>query len=117
MRILPDNLGRIPGIVHQNFLCCDGDVDRVPVGFHVKSPIGRELQQIQTRQIACRIIQEHILAARIAGIDSSRVLRGMPAIDSRVVLHPRIPAVPRSLGDFRHQLFSFIGFNNPPVYD
>ena len=50
---------RITGIINDNFLCQDEDVDRLPVRFHLKLPIREELQEIDRGQIAGSIVEEH----------------------------------------------------------
>ena len=74
MRVAHDDFGGIAGVVDDDFLRGDQDVDRVAIGFHVECAVGRELQQIQAGQVAGGVIEEHVLAARIAGVDSCRVL-------------------------------------------
>jgi len=68
------------------------------IGFDVESAVGRELQKIQAGEVASGVVEEHVLAAGIAGVDSCGVLRSVPAIGCRVILHTRIAAVP---GGFR----------------
>ena len=112
MRVLADHLGRIAGVVDENFLRGDDDVDGVAVGVHVKGAVGRELQQVQAGEVAGGVIQEHVLAARVAGVDSRRVLRGVPAVDGGVELHAGIAAVPGGFGNFAQQFFGFVGLND-----
>jgi hypothetical protein len=52
MRVLAYYFCGIPGIVYQDFLRGDYHVYCVAVGFHVEGAVGRELQQIQTGQVA-----------------------------------------------------------------
>ncbi len=61
-----------------------------------------ELHQVDAGQVAGRVIQEHVLRARVRGIDPPRVRAGMPVIDGRVVLHARIAAVPGPFGHLGH---------------
>ncbi len=68
MRVLPDHLGRIAGVVDQDFLRSDEDVDGVAIGFDVKRAVGRELQQVQAGEVAGRIVEEHVLAARVQAL-------------------------------------------------
>ena len=107
MRIFHDHFRRIAGVVDENFLRGDQDVHRVAIGFDVKGAVGRELQQIHAGQVAGGVVEEHVLAARIRGVDAGRVLRSVPAVDGRVVLHAGIAAVPGGFGDFVQQLFGF----------
>ena len=52
MRVAHDLFGRISGIVDQDFLRGDQDVDGVAIGFDVEGAIRRELQQIQAGEVA-----------------------------------------------------------------
>ncbi len=78
------------------------------IGFHVERAVGRELQQVQAGQVAGGVVEEHVFAARIAGVDAGRVLRGVPAVDRGVVLHAGIAAMPGGFGDLVQQFFGFV---------
>ena len=117
MRILGDHLRRIAGVVDQDFLRGDEHIDRVTIGFHVERAVGRELQQIQAGQVAGGVIEEHVLGARVAGVDASRVLRGVPAVDRGVVLHAGIAAAPGGVGDLVEQVFGFEVLHGASVLD
>ena len=117
MRVLANDLGGISGVINQDFLRGDRDVDSMAIGFHVKRAIRRELQEVQAGQVASRIIEEHVFAARIAGIDASRVLDGVPAVDGGIVLHTRISAMPRGFRNFPHQVFRFVSIDNAAIDD
>ena len=69
-----------------------------------------EAHQVQARQVAGRVIQEHVLAAWIRRIDARRVLAGVPLVDGVVELHARIAALPRRVGDLLHDLARLVGF-------
>src|SRR6266496_1401640 len=115
MRVLHDLFSRIAGIVHQNFLRGDEDVHGVAISLHVKRAVGRELQQVQAGQVAGGVVEEHVLAARVAGVDAGGVLRGVPAVDGGVVLHAGIAAVPGSFRNFLEQVFGFVGVDYSAV--
>src|SRR5438270_799331 len=117
MAVAHDLFGWVSSVVDENFLRGDQDIDRVAVGFDVESAVGGELQQVQTGEVASRVVEEHVFAARIAGIDPSRVLRSVPAVDCGVVLHARIAAVPGGFGNFVEQLFGFEGFHHRAIGD
>ena len=57
-----------------------------------------ELHQVDARQVAGRVIEEHVLRAWVAGIDTTTVRTRVPLVDRRVVLNARITAVPSTLG-------------------
>ena len=65
MRILADHLRRIAGVVDEDFLRGDDDIDGVAIGFHVERAVGRELQQVQAGQVAGGVVEEHVFGARI----------------------------------------------------
>jgi len=93
--ILADPVGGIAGVVDEDFLGGDGDIHRFGEGFDVEVAVGVEiLHQVQRGQVACGVIQEHVFAARIAGVDARGGLAGVPAIDGGVVLHAGIAAGP-----------------------
>ncbi len=52
MRVAHDLFRRISGVVDQDFLRGDQDVDGVAVGFDVEGSVGGELQEIQAGQVA-----------------------------------------------------------------
>ena len=87
------------------------------IGFHVKSAVGRELQQVQAGQVAGGVVEEHVFRARIAGIDAGRVLRSVPAIDRGVVLHAGIAAAPGGVGNLVEQVFRFETLHGASVAD
>jgi hypothetical protein len=109
--IAHDRFGRVAGVVHQDVHGGDQDVDGMAVGVHVKgSRRGDELEQVETGQVARRVIQEHVLRAWVRGIDAARVLGGMPLVDGGVVLHAGVAALPGSFGDLAHEVASFEDF-------
>ena len=67
-----------------------------------------ELHQVDARQVAGRVVEEHVLAARVTGIDSAAVGAGVPVVDRRVVLHARVAAVPGTVGHPVEHLASLI---------
>jgi hypothetical protein len=69
-----------------------------------------ELHQVDAGQVASRVVQEHVLAARIAGIDPAGIGTRVPAIDRRVVLDARIAAGPSALGHPIQQMTRLVGW-------
>ncbi len=113
MRVARNRFRRISGVVDQNFLRRDHHVYGVTICRHIKLAIRlQELHQVERRQITRRVVQEHVFAARIAGVDAVRVFRRMPLVDRRVVLHARIAALPRGLRNLVHQVAGFIGLHH-----
>src|ERR1700733_7701909 len=79
------------------------------IGVHVKGTRrGNELEQVEAGQVAGRVVEEHVLGARIGGIDAARVLGRVPLVDGGVVLHARIAALPGSLSNFPHEVASLV---------
>src|ERR1700733_8088276 len=115
MRVAHDGFGRISGVVDDDFLRGDQDVNGVAIGFYVERAVRSELQQVQAGEVAGRVVQEHVFAARIAGVDAGCVLRCVPAVDRGVVLHAGIAAVPGGLGNFSEQVFGFVGLHHAAV--
>ena len=100
MAIGGDLLRRIAGVVDQDFL---GDKHHParrlePLGVE-RAVVAAELHQVDARQVARRVVDEHVFGARVAGVDPARVRAGVPAVDRRIVLHARIAATP---GRIRH---------------
>ncbi len=111
--VLRDFGGRIGREVDQDFLRHEEDADCVAIALDVeRSVLGEELGEIERRQIARRIIEEHIFGARVRRIDRSGVRASVPAVDRAVVLHARIGAPPRGLGQQVPQLFGVQCFDD-----
>ncbi len=58
-----------------------------------------ECDQVERRQIAGGIVEEHVLRARVGGVDPSAGGTGVPLVDRVVELQTRIGAFPRRHGD------------------
>src|ERR1700685_1582425 len=115
MRVAHDHFRRVAGVVDQDFLGGDEDIDGVAIGFDVEGSVGSELEQVQASQVAGGVVEEHVLAARIAGVDAGGVLGCVPAVDGGVVLHAGVAAVPGGFGNFPQQLFGFVGVHDAAV--
>ncbi len=91
MAVLGNSLCRIPGIIHDDFLGENYDLHSVAKSGDIKlALVVQKLQEIKGSQIAGRVIEKHILAAGVRGIDPSTMRAGVPAIYRRVKLHPWI---------------------------
>ena len=65
-RVAADLLGRIARRADDDLLREEHDVDRVREALDVEGPVGAaELHQVQRRQVARRVVDVHVLAARI----------------------------------------------------
>ena len=109
MRIAGDGLGGVTGEIDQNFLGGDHDVDGVAVGFDVEGAVRGELHEVERREVAGGVVEEHVLAAGIAGVDAGGVLGGVPAVDGGIELHAGIAAVPGSFGDLAQEIAGLVG--------
>ena len=58
-----------------------------------------ERHQVEAREVARRVVEEHVLGARIAGVDAPVGRAGVPLVDRRVVLDARVGAGPRGVRD------------------
>ena len=104
-RVDADLLGRVAGGPDDDLLRQQDDVDGVLEGGHVERAVGAaELHQVQRGEVAGRVVDVHVLAAGVGGVDAPAVGRGVPLVDRRVVLHARVRAAPGGLGDLAHQL-------------
>ena len=108
--VLPAELGDLLGreARHQDADLEDHgpQADRVLVALDVEGACLRvvELEQVDRRQVARRVVEEHVLAARVAGVDATALGAGVPGVDGGVVLDARVRAVPRGLVDLAPEL-------------
>ena len=104
MAIAGNPLGWITGMVHQDFLGHEENPAGRCEPLNVKAAVGpAKLHQIDARQIAGCVVEKHVFAARIRGVDPPGIGAGMPAIDRGVVLHAGIAALPGALRHpFKH---------------
>src|SRR5207248_7782574 len=80
--------------------------DRVLVAFDVEGARLRvpEGEQIDRRQIARRVVEEHVFRARIAGADRPRRRAGVPVVHRGVELQTGIGAGPGRVADLLPQV-------------
>ncbi len=92
MAVEGNSVGRVTRVVDQDFL---GDKENAACGSKAfvieRSVVTSELHQVDRGQVASRVVEEHILGARVAGIDAPAVGAGVPLVDRRVVLHSGSP--------------------------
>ena len=103
-RVRPD-LGRgIVGMTDDDLLRDQHDLDDVAEVLDVEhARLIEEREQVEACEVAGGVVEVHVFAARIARIDRAGVRCGVPSVDRGVVLHPRIAALPGSLGDRSHE--------------
>ena len=63
------------------------------------SVLTEEPDEIQRRQIAGGVVEEHVLGTRIGGVDATVRGAGMPLVDGVVVLEAGVGALPGGEGD------------------
>ena len=103
-------LGRIAGIINEDFLGGNVDFRSGLVAFDVKTAVvPAEFHQVQRRQIAGGIVEEHVFAARIGRVDRAGGFAGVPALDGVLVLHTGVAAGPSAFRNTAHQLPRLIG--------
>ena len=74
-------------------------------GLDVEAAVdGAEVHEVQRRQVAGRVVEEHVLGAGVGGVDARRVRAGVPGVDGGVELQARVAAQPGRLGDLPHEL-------------
>src|SRR5207244_1512105 len=59
----------------------------------------KKLHQVQRRQVAGGVVQEHILAAGVGGVDAAVGGAGVPVVDDGVVLQAGVSAGPGGVAD------------------
>ena len=70
MAVAGDPSGRIAGVVNQNFLGDEEDPTGRREPLDIELAIGlAELHQVDARQVAGGVIEEHVFRAGVAGID------------------------------------------------
>ena len=88
--VVADPLGRIARRGDDDLLREEDDVDRVlELGRVEAAVLAAELHQVERGEVAGRVVDVHVLAARVRGVDPPRLGARVPAVDRRVVLHPR----------------------------
>src|SRR5690606_4649133 len=68
-RVATDSRGGVGGVIDNDFLGQDENADRVAKRFHVElAVIGPVFHEVETGQVARRVVQEHVLAAGIGRV-------------------------------------------------
>ena len=87
---LGDLLGRVVGAADQDLLRREDDLDRVHVAIDVEVAVLVEVvQQVDRRQVARRVVEVHVLAARVGAVDAAGGVSGVPLVDRGVELQAR----------------------------
>ncbi len=102
---LGDRLGRIIGVADEDLLRGEHDLDRGLEALDVEPVVLiEELQQVDAREVAGRVVEMHVLGARVRAVDATGVGGGVPPVDRGVELHAGIGTLPRRLRDLPHEL-------------
>ena len=97
--VLLDLRRRVARVVDEDLLGRDREPRRVAVGVDVELAVrAHELHEVQRREVARGVVEEHVLGARVRRVDPVRVRRRVPVVDRRVVLDARVTADPGRLG-------------------
>ena len=75
----------------------------------------RNVQQVQRREIAGRVVEEHVFRARIRGDDRARGRAGVPVVDGGVELQAGIGAGPGGVADLLPQIARLHGLGDLAV--
>ena len=100
---------RITRVVDQKLLRDEEDPAGRGEPLHVEVAVRlAELHQVDAGEVAGRVIEEHVLRARIRRVDPARVGARVPAVDRGVVLHARVAALPSALSHPAHHLTGLV---------
>src|SRR6202521_4173176 len=118
LRVLADRGSGVRGVGDDDLLAGEADVDRVPVPLDVELAVFcLELHQVERQQVACGVVQEHELRARVGRVDAARVGDHVPVLDGGVELQARVAADPGRFGDLPPQVASLVAVDDPTVDD
>ena len=97
--------GRIAGVVDDDLLGGDHHLHRVFEPLDIQTAVFLpEFHQVQGRQIAGGVIQEHILAAGVGSVDTVSGGAGMPVVDRGVELNAGVAANVSGFGHHSQQI-------------
>ena len=66
-----------------------------------------EAQQVERREVARRVVEEHVFRARVRGADRARLRAGVPIVDRRVELDAGIGGRPGGEADLLPEVAGF----------
>ncbi len=87
----------------------------VDIGLGVELAVLQEGQQVHRRQVAGRVVQEHVFRARVRAADLPVFRAGVPGVDRVVELDARIGAGPGGVADLLPQLARLDGLGDLAV--
>ena len=108
----------VVGVAHQNFLRGEHHFDGVAVRIDIERIVVVEvLEQVDRRQVARRVVDVHVFAARVRAIDTARCVRGVPLVDGGVELQTGVGALPRGRGKLSPQVAGFHRAHRAAIFD
>ncbi len=108
---LRDGLAGELGHEHREFQHDGPQADAVAVALEIETAVGREeTAEVQGRQVAGGVVQEHVLGARIARVDGAARRAGVPLVDGGIELNAGVGAGPGGGVDL---LPEFAGLQRP----
>ena len=118
MRVFRNLFDRITRVIDNDFLRSNENAHRRLETLDIKVALrGFELHQIQRSQIARSIIEEQIFRAWVRGILPACAFAGVPFVDRRIELHPRIATDVCSFGNLAQQGARLLAFTRFAVRD
>ena len=116
VRVLRDFSDGVAGIIDYDFLRGDEDAHRRFESLDIEHAVCCfEFQQIERREIACGVVEEEVLAARIRRILPAGAFAGVPFVNGGIELHPGIAADVCALGDFSQKRACLFALARPSV--
>ena len=104
-RVLGDLLGRVVGVADDDLLGGEDDLDGGAEALDVeRRVVVEELHQVEAGQVARRVVEVHVLGARVGAVDPPGVGGGVPPVDGGVELHAGVGALPGGLGDLAEEV-------------
>ncbi len=109
MAVFRDPLRRVARVIDEDLLGDEEDPTGGGEPVDIERAVGPpELHEVDAREVAGRVVQKHVLRARVARVDPARIRAGVPAVDRRVVLHSGIAALPGTLGHAAHEFAGLV---------
>ena len=74
--------------------------------------VAAEAQQVERREVARRVVEEHVFRTRVRGADRTRLRAGVPVVDRRVELDAGIGGSPGGEADLLPEVAGFQRLRN-----
>ena len=103
--VFRDVLGRVTGVVDEDFLRGDVNAHR---GFEFLDVEGvvfaLELHEVERGKVAGRVVEEEVFGARVGRVLLGGAFAGVPLLDGRLELHAGVATDVRAFGDFAQEV-------------